>query len=83
MTKFYAVHAVPTNADDFELVGVLTNQIDVAQFRDDLEKSGKYACVAPQQHLEMNVILEILVRDRLRELAEPIIALAAANHRIR
>lgn len=78
MSKYFAIFAAPNHADSFELAGVLTGEADAKQFATRLEQSGKYQAVAPPEHLEMHVILDQLVKDRLRELAEPIQRLAAS-----
>lgn len=76
MAKFYAVEAYLNHSDDYELVGIFSKEDEANQFAEELRKSGRCAGVVSPQHLEMPVILEILVRDRLRELAEPIRAIA-------
>ena len=78
MSKFFVVFAVPNHADDFEITGVFTNKADAATFVDGLRLSRKFQAVGRPQHLEMPAILDILVRDRLRELAVPIAKLAAS-----
>jgi hypothetical protein len=78
MSKFFVVFAVPNHADDFEITGVFTNEADATTFADELNLSRKFQAVGRPQHLEMPEILDILVRDRLRELAVPIAKLAAS-----
>ena len=76
MDKFYAVHALKNHGNDFELVGVFTNESDAKDFVGKQEASGMFLSVGQSQHLGMDIILDMLVRDRLRELAIPIMTLA-------
>lgn len=78
MSKFFVVFAVPNHADDFEIAAIFTIENDASAFVDEQGRSGKFRAVAKPQHLEMSVILDLLVRDRLRELAGPIAKLAAS-----
>lgn len=78
MAKFFVVGAMQIGSDDFEVAGIFTRQFDADTFISEHERSGEYFAVAPPpRHLEMAVILDMLVRDRLRDLAEPIAKLAA------
>lgn len=77
MSKFYAIHAIPGGAEDWELIGVLTNEFDALSFVDEHKGSDYFLAVARPQYVEMDVILDSLVQARLRELAEPIARLAA------
>jgi hypothetical protein len=79
MAKFFTVFAVPNHSDDYEVAGVFTDSDDADAFVSDAGQEGSgFLAVAHPQHLEMPVILELLVKDRLRELAEPIAKLASA-----
>lgn len=77
MSKFFVVHVVPNHSDDFEVAGIFTHQSDANAFVDEKEGSGEFLAVARPQHLEMATILDMLTRDRLKELADPIAKLAA------
>lgn len=76
MSKFYMIHAVPDYLDDFEVIGIFTRDDDAKKFVIEKENSGEFICVARPQLLEMKAIIDLLVNDRLRELAEPIKKLA-------
>ena len=78
MSKFFVVFAVPNRADDFEICGIFTNKKDANAFVEQSKLSGDFLAVPTPQHLEMSAILDLLVRDRLRELAAPIAKLAAS-----
>ena len=77
MNKYHVVMAVAHHDDDWGVIGVFTKENDAAEFIADQEKSGKFACVVRPQLLEMPVIIDLLVRDRLKEIAEPLIKLLA------
>jgi hypothetical protein len=73
--RFFVVFAVPRHADDFELVGIFSKKSDADAFFEEKLKSKMFlgGCT---QALDMPEIIDLLVRDRLRELAEPIAKLA-------
>lgn len=73
MNKFYTVEAVPNDLDKFLIIGIFTYQHDAHEFGAEAQKSGRYLCVAPLlEHLEMAVIIDRLVSQRLGEMAGPL-----------
>lgn len=78
MSKHYVLFAAPNHSDEFEVAGIFTKRTDAEAFNAELEKSGEWRGCAPPEHLEMRVILDLVGKDRMRQLAEPIARLAAA-----
>ena len=76
MSTFHTVEAAAHHTDGFVLIGLFTKPEDAEAFRKTAEASGDYLAVTPPQELKMEVVLDMLVRDRLRELADPINQLA-------
>jgi uncharacterized protein with PIN domain len=76
MEKFYVIHAMPFHLDEFVVIGILSKEQEANTFKSEAESSGRFACVASPQHLEMSVILELLIRDRLMQLHDPIMKIA-------
>lgn len=74
--RFFVVFAVPRHADDFELVGIFSKNSDADAFIEEKLQSKMFLAVGSPQELDMPEIIDILVKDRLRELAEPIAKLA-------
>ena len=79
MSYFFCVHAIKKHSDEFEIVGVFTNQEDANQFAAERIQSGEFLSALWDGCFEMPLILDLLVRDRLKELAAPIIKLAATT----
>lgn len=79
MSCFFCVHGIPVNADEYEIIGVFTNSEDADSFSSESKRSGRFLTVGDTECLEMPLILDLLVRDRLKELAAPIIKLAATK----
>ena len=77
MNKYHVVIAVVNHDDDWGVIGIFTKENDAEEFIAEKKKSGKFASVVNPQLLEMPVIIDLLVRDRLKELAEPLIKLLA------
>lgn len=78
MDKAFVVHAFGFADDDFRIAGIFSLERDADQFMAAARARGEYRHVAHPQQIPMDAILDALVRDRLRELAEPIQALAAS-----
>jgi uncharacterized protein with PIN domain len=72
MDKFYVIFAVPLHLDDFVVIAILSNGEDADKLISQTKESGRFRAVASPQHLEMSVILEFLVKDRLMQLHEPL-----------
>lgn len=77
--KFLVVMAVPNHLDDWEVTGVFSNDRDAAEFTASAKSSGEFRAVADPQRMPMDAILDVLVRDRLASLAEPILKLASSG----
>ena len=65
MEKFYAVFDIDPIGDDFVIAGVFTNEADAMAYTE-----GRRVKVI--QYLQMNVILDILLQDRLQLAADKI-----------
>lgn len=70
LPKFYLVEGIPYHADEFEVVGLFSKKEDALAFREWAEKEGNYKGCASPQLLTMQVIKDLIVRDRLKEIAE-------------
>lgn len=79
MSCFFCVHGVQVHADEYEIIGVFTKSEDANSFSSESKRSGRFLTVGSVECVEMPLILDLLVRDRLKELAAPIIKLAATK----
>lgn len=76
MNDFWVVYVVRPHVGEFEIAGIFSKESDALEFRGELEKDWRFSGTAGPTRQEMAEILDDLVRDRLRELAEPIAKLA-------
>jgi hypothetical protein len=69
---FYLIHGIRAGYDDFTVEGVLSTREDAENWVKELEQLPYMQAVAPPQRLPLKTVIDLLVRDRLKQLAETI-----------
>ncbi len=69
---FYTVHCYEPAAEDFIVTGLFTLESDAERHRDERNALRRHSNSAHIQHLTMGQITTLLVKDRIRDLADAI-----------
>ncbi len=69
---FYLIHGFRAGYDDFTVEGVLSTREDAENWVKELEQLPYMQAVAPLQRLPLKTVIDLLVRDRLKQLAETV-----------